>query len=489
MLITGLAIATVFLISLLSLSFVTRVGYALGCADKQTIRNVHTAYTPRVGGIGIAIAMAAAIPVVAFVLSDFDLLRSRNLPVYLGIGTAAVLLFALGVVDDFRHVNHRWKFMFQILAAEIMVGTGTVITAFDFGALGVVHLGWMAAPVTVLFIIGLINAMNLVDGLDGLAAGISFAALAASVFLLSRAGEPNLAKGLFVIMIALVAFIAFNFHPARIFFGDAGSLLIGVCVAAGVIHAFRTSGGGIATPSFLLPVFIPLLDTSTAMARRFIAGMSLFGADRDHIHHRVYQRIGDQAKTVLILWTATSVLSAASVLMLIGHWWTYLLGVLGASAAVGFLVWISGVYVLFSPAYVRDRLLRHRGDNRRLRGTLAKLVTNLEKSESLWEVNHMLLSVVSMLGCSSFNITFTAGRGESTFSWVRSDHLARVNEELTYDVFPIRHNGQVLGHVQAGWVKSQLDGLFEKRLLTEQLADGLAASSCIVLEQQKQPAA
>jgi len=420
--------------------------------------------------------MAISVPVLALVLSDFDVIRSGSLLTYLGIIGAAGLLFVVGLIDDFGNLSHRWKFLFQIAAAEILVASGTIIETLDFGALGTVPLGILAVPFTLLFVVGLINAMNFVDGLDGLAAGLSFISLGVCVALLSRAGELNLAKGLFVMMTCLVAFLAFNFHPAKIFLGDAGSLTIGLLVSAGVIHAFQTTGGGIAAPTFLLPVFIPLLDTGTAIVRRFIAGMSLFGADRDHIHHRIYQRTGSQTKTVLLMWSIALALGASALLLVTAESWLFALGVLTALSAISVLFWISGIYVLLNPNHIRERLHRHRNDNKRLRNSLAALVDQLEKSESLWEVNHMLVNTVSMLGCTSFIISFNAGRGESTFSWMRSDHHQRRPEDIVHDEFPIRSNGEVVGTVRAGWLKEQLDGLFEKRLLTEQLAEDIQAT-------------
>jgi UDP-GlcNAc:undecaprenyl-phosphate/decaprenyl-phosphate GlcNAc-1-phosphate transferase len=490
MLMTGLSIALVFGVSLVALILVTRLGYARGGDDKQSIRNVHSSYTPRVGGIGIFAAMLVALPFVGFIMGGFELPTSEALATYFGIFVAAALLFAVGLADDLFTVSHRWKLMAQIFAAEALVATGTIIPALDFGPLGVLSLGWLAAPFTLVFIVGLINAMNMVDGLDGLAAGLAFVALAACVFMLSRAGDFNFAKSLFLLMVGLVAFLSFNFHPARIFLGDAGSLTIGVLVATGVIHAFQTPAGGVATPAFLLPVFIPILDTLAAMTRRFIAGMSLFEADRDHIHHRIFQRTQSQTKTVLLMWAAAAALGLSAILITRGTASFKVLGTLLTLGSTGFLVWLSDLHVLFNPAYVFGRLRRHRTRNKRLRTGVSKLVARLKEAESMWEVNHMLVNLVSMLGCSSFSIGYETGeRGAAQFTWVSSRYGELEPSQVQIDEFPLRQGGEKIGTLRAGWPKEQVGDLFEKRLLTEQLAAALTISYREVALAQDQPAA
>lgn len=473
MVITIAAIGIVLFISLAIQYLVIRIGNVRNSLDKQSLRNVHEKYTPRVGGIGIILSFAIGVTVLAFGMNQFTLAPESPVNLYCGILGAALILFLLGIYDDSRNVSYRWKLLLQLLAAELLVGTGTLITSLDFGIFGILNLGVLAVPFTLLFIIGMINATNLVDGLDGLACGIGFFALAVSVFFISRSGDLNLARGFFVLMIAMVGFLAYNFHPAKAFLGDAGSLTLGMFIAVGVIHAFTRPSGGIATPAFILPVFIPLLDTGTSILRRFISGMGLFDADRDHIHHRILQRTNNQLRTVILIWIVSASLGVSSILLMQRQPLFVLIGVLSAALSISYLFYISGIYILFRPRYVLDKLRRDRLHNKRLRLGLHDLIKSLEKQKSLWEVNHLLVNLVSMLGCSSFSINFENPRGVSSFSWERSDAKFFSEEHFIKDEFPILHGEREVGRIKAEWLTHEVEDLFEKRLLTEKLAHGI----------------
>ena len=303
---------------------VWRLAVRVGAVVRPDERRVHLRPTPTLGGVAMFIAFLAAMGVAALLPRFRSIFSSSSEPI--GMVMAATVILAVGALDDLREVSAPAKVAGQVLAGSVLALAGVTMFFFrvpfaDFFVLS----PDLAFLVTVLWVVGMANAVNLIDGLDGLAAGV-VAIAAGALFIyanrLSGAGllEPeNIAPLVMAITCGLcVGFLPHNFSPAKVFMGDGGSLLLGLLMAAATISvggrtADQFSGQ---TYFFFAPLFIPffilgvpILDTGLAIVRRAMRGVSVSEADKEHLHHRLMQMGHGPRRSVLILWTWTAVLS------------------------------------------------------------------------------------------------------------------------------------------------------------------------------------
>lgn len=219
-----------------------------------------------------------------------------------GLMLGGTLIFLLGLYDDIRGVRARHKLIVQTLAALLVYGLGTRIGVITLGGAIGVDIGFLSLPLTLLWIVGVTNAFNLIDGMDGLATGIGLVVLSAVLLAAMMLGNLLVVVVSLVLVGSLLGFLRYNTSPARIFLGDSGSLFIGFMLAVLTIHGSlkSTTAVLVAIPVFALAV--PLLDTSVAILRRLIRGSPVFGPDARHIHHRL-QAIGlAPRKAAIVMW-------------------------------------------------------------------------------------------------------------------------------------------------------------------------------------------
>lgn len=281
-------------------------GYAhhRGLLDQPGGRKVHEVPIPRLGGVAMAIAIAVAIGGATIANPDLGStlgLRPNRAPAILaGVG----LLLVVGIVDDVRGMRALVKLAFQLAAATLAWWLGLSIDHLYF-PWGSLELGPLALPVTVAWIVGVINAVNLIDGLDGLAAGVVLTVLGAFGLLAAADGvDPTL----FIVAAtigAAVGFLAYNLHPATIIMGDTGSMVLGFVVAAVAISLVQD---GVYPQAPWVPIValgVPIADTVWAVVRRTARGEPFFVADRGHIHHQLL-RLGLGQRDAMLLLTAVS---------------------------------------------------------------------------------------------------------------------------------------------------------------------------------------
>ncbi|MDQ6910670.1 MAG: undecaprenyl/decaprenyl-phosphate alpha-N-acetylglucosaminyl 1-phosphate transferase [Actinomycetota bacterium] len=301
-----------------------RLATRWGAIAQPDERRVHTRPTPMLGGVAMLAAFLAALGVAALLPQFRAVFQSSSEP--LGVGVAAILILAVGMLDDMREVSAPAKVAGQVLAGSVLAMAGVTIFFFRVPFADFVVLSPdLAFLVTVLWVVGMANAVNLIDGLDGLAAGI-VAIAAGGLFVyatrLSDVGllEPeNMAPLLVAITCGLcVGFLPHNFHPAKVFMGDGGSMLLGLLMAAATISvggrtADQFSGqtyfffAPLVIPFFILGV--PIVDTLFAIVRRAVKRASLSQADKQHLHHRLMRLGHGPRRSVLILWVWTAMLS------------------------------------------------------------------------------------------------------------------------------------------------------------------------------------
>jgi UDP-GlcNAc:undecaprenyl-phosphate/decaprenyl-phosphate GlcNAc-1-phosphate transferase len=311
--------------TLLLTPLVRRWSLALGLVDAPGGRKVHPTAVPRVGGIAIVLASAGAIALSRtewFPLATFSA-PAPTAPLW-PVLTGALLVFAIGLADDVASLGVLPKLAVQTLAAALVVGSGLLIERLTVGGT-TVQLGVLAYPVTLLWLIVLTNAFNLIDGIDGLATGVAIIAGAACAIILVARGHTMEATVLVALTGAAIGFLPFNFAPASIFLGDGGSLLFGFVLASTAITGWQKGATALAAGVPLLLFALPLADAMTALLRRAARrpeGSSvsisrvlsqIVEPDRGHIHHRLAQRGWPTRRVVLVLYAITLLLSLAAV--------------------------------------------------------------------------------------------------------------------------------------------------------------------------------
>jgi len=311
-----LPLASTFIAAIVVATFLTpvaeKIALKYNAIDKPDERKVHCSPKPLWGGIAIAlgviIAVCLSIIIFKSVRNCLDPRTTRNLT---GIFIGGVLMVILGMIDDKISVPAKIKFLAQILIAVILIKFDVVITFLTIPGIGLVYLpAWLSWAGTIFWIVGLTNAINLMDGLDGLLAGIStiFALLFFIVALL---------KGQFIVAMIMMAlggaslgFLRYNFNPARIFMGDTGSLFLGLMYSSlSIVGALKVT----TTAALFIPLLImgvPVLDTSFAIIRRFIKRKPIFSPDKEHVHHRLLECGLSHKQAVLYIYIICGTLGA-----------------------------------------------------------------------------------------------------------------------------------------------------------------------------------
>jgi len=300
-------------------------------------RDVHQTPTPRLGGLAIFVSMLAA-TAVASQVGWFDEVFDNPRDVYALLGAAAIVV-AIGFVDDLIDLDWLTKLAGQILAAGLVAWQGVQIVSIPIGGL-TLFSPTLSLVLTVLAIVLVMNAVNFIDGLDGLVAGVTL--IASGVFFIysfllatGEADTPyfNYASLFTAILLGgMLGFVPINWHPAKLFLGDSGSLLVGLIMATTAISVTGQIDPATVSASQLLPAFIPmllplavlivpLLDFLLAVLRRLRAGMSPFEADRQHLHHRLLDMGHTHLQAVLILYAWTAVLAVGTLLFLFADWY------------------------------------------------------------------------------------------------------------------------------------------------------------------------
>ena len=276
--ILGLVFFTALFLSLFIVPVTIVLARKVGAVDIPKGRSSHSTPTTRLGGVGIASSL---------ILSCLMFLPLSGFPLAFLAGLLAIIV--TGLIDDIFDVGPRWKFVGQIVGSVtfIYLGGGSLVHLGDFLGVGEITLGWFAVPFTVFCMVGGMNAFNLSDGLDGLAAGMSAIAAVFLAYFSSHAGAPDLVMVCVALLGALMGFLRYNSYPAKLFMGDCGSLTLGYVLVAVLVSGSQRAACHIPLVAWALVIALPLLDTLLVMARRVYHGHSPFLPDRTHLHHHL----------------------------------------------------------------------------------------------------------------------------------------------------------------------------------------------------------
>jgi UDP-GlcNAc:undecaprenyl-phosphate GlcNAc-1-phosphate transferase len=274
----------------------------LGVVDRPGGRRLNRRPVPRLGGL--AIFLGLLVPSLAFL----DLSGEMR-----GILLGAAVACVVGAVDDFRGLTPPVKLAGQVLAASIPTMFGVWIDHFTFPFVGVVDLpAWVGVPLTIVWVVAVMNMVNFLDGMDGLAAGVCAIAGTTFAVLALSLGKVDAAVLSAVVAGACIGFLRHNFFPARIFMGDSGALVLGFTLASVSIAGLLKTASTVVLLMPLVVLAVPIIDTSFVVAKRLKYRRPIYGADRSHLHHRFVSIGFSQRRAALTMWAWTAALGAAA---------------------------------------------------------------------------------------------------------------------------------------------------------------------------------
>lgn len=291
------------LFSLIITPITIKLSKKFNTTDKPNARKVHKEPIPTLGGLAIFIS---------FLLGLTILQPESSYHVVIIIG--AFLIILLGFFDDITDLSPKFKFIVQVgIACFVVLGGGLHIEFVNLPFGGQIEFGFMSSLITVFWIVGVTNAINLIDGLDGLAAGVSAIALFTIAGMAILMGDVYVATMTLVLFFSTVGFLRYNFYPAKIFMGDTGALFLGYMISVLALLGFKN----VTIVSFVIPIFIlavPISDTLIAIIRRYVNKKPLSSPDSSHLHHRLLHMGFSHKHTVLFIYSLSTMFSVAAIL-------------------------------------------------------------------------------------------------------------------------------------------------------------------------------
>ncbi len=405
-----------FLASLLLTPGIRDLFLKLGLVDlPDDQRKLHDHPTPRSGGIAIMLACAVAFAAAYLLRPAGSVINIQHRVLITAVFPATLLIFAIGVADDLFDMRPRYKLFGQCLAAVFAVSLGAHLT------LPYLPL-WLSALISILWLLACTNAVNLIDGMDGLASGVSLLAAGTTLVVALLHHNYGLMLATAPLVGALLGFLRYNFAPASVFLGDAGSLTIGFILGClGMVWSTHSVGLGLLGP--LLALALPLIDVTLAISRRYLRRVPIFKADRGHIHHRILALGFSTRRATLILYGCCLVFAGLALLQSFGRQ-EFDIVIL----ALFLIIILLGVHRL---EYVEFRAVRQVLQNGALRNIVADEITMQElrhalssssTAEECWRALHKLyedphISEVTMhIGGREFKYVNEIMSGEPTYS-------------------------------------------------------------------------
>lgn len=298
------------IISFLTTPLVRKLAFRVGAVDiPKDNRRMHKEPIPFLGGVAIYIAVIASMLI-------FMPLKSTTIVAFIIGGTIIMLT---GLVDDFRDLSPKKKLALQLLAGLVLVLGGVTIKKLTYpfttdGSSRVITLSyWLSVPISLFWVVGITNTINLIDGLDGLSAGVSTISSLTLMIVAYKLGYREIVIISGIVAGSTLGFLPYNFNPAKIFMGDAGALFLGFMLSAITIEGVMKSAATIAIVVPIMILGIPIFDTTFAICRRLAKGQHPMQADKGHLHHRLLNHGYSQRQTVLILYGISIIFGAISV--------------------------------------------------------------------------------------------------------------------------------------------------------------------------------
>jgi UDP-GlcNAc:undecaprenyl-phosphate GlcNAc-1-phosphate transferase len=462
-------------VAVLFTPFVRWLAIRVGAVSAPRARDIHERAVPRLGGIAIAAAFFAPL----FALSVIDTsvaatLRAQPL-LALGLLVGGVALGALGVADDTIGLRARSKFAVQLCVAVFAYAMGFRIEAVSIPIFGVWEMGVFALPITALWIVGVVNAVNLIDGLDGLAAGVIFFAALTNFVVAVIGMQVFVAVVMAAIMGAMVGFLFYNFNPAHIFMGDSGSYFLGYLLAtASLTGAMQKTSTAVSLLVPMVALGVPIFDTLFSMLRRTLERRSMFSPDRGHVHHRLIDMGITHRRAVILLYGVSILLMVSAIAIALGRSWESGVALLVASVVLTGLIRFVGYF-----EYVRLRRAALSSEydtrTRALRRLVPELTVALGEAMSHEQVWSCLVRFAAQADCASLRLE-TRAISERRWPAIAGPDVA---SGLDSARFPLHPDGYVeFGFPSSGKLSAHSDILLQ--LCADGVESALARCSSVI---------
>ena len=438
-------------ISLITTPLVVRLAHAVRIVDRPGTRKIHSTIVPRIGGLVLVVSMLAVIvPVLLLdspVAEAFAQLRTKIVTLL----ACGVFIFLVGLVDDARGLSAGIKLILQIFAATAICMSGARIDHLVINP----ELSWtfseLSWPLTVLWIVGITNAVNLIDGLDGLAAGISAVTCAVISAFALYTGQMVMAVLMFTLLGSLAGFLVFNFNPAKIFLGDSGSMFLGFFLASASVMCPTKSYTLVALALPAVALGVPIFDTLFSMMRRTLNRRSMFAPDRGHIHHRIMDMGLSQRQAVLLMYAVTILAAGVGLFMMMTR------DLFAVLIFIGALVPLIVMFRVFGAVRFRETLAsmqRNRAMARQARqqqSGFEEMQLRLGETDSLDKWWLVIRRAARKLGMEKVALTITEPDGYSqTLQWNTPDQTTPSHKmiRVTIPFKDKRNDGVVRAEVE-----------------------------------------
>jgi UDP-GlcNAc:undecaprenyl-phosphate GlcNAc-1-phosphate transferase len=458
----------------------TRKGWV---SPPQDRRHVHQSPLPRLGGVAIFLAFSVSVGVWLALTRVFPRLIDGLAPAtLLRIYVPACLIFGLGIYDDFRGSSPYLKFAVQAIAAGMLFAGG--MRVLDLPLIFSHSLPWFVGlPLTVLWVVAVTNAFNLIDGLDGLAAGSAL--FSTLVFFVCTLVNHSWLEALMSVTLAgaILGFLRFNFNPATIFLGDSGSLFVGFMLSALALAGAQKAPTFVAVAIPVVSFGLPILETLLSVLRRLISGRPIFTADREHIHHKLLQMGFSHRQVVIVLYAVSAIFAMLSLFLL----WPTGSTVGLVLAVVGTGIWL-GVQQLNYPEFGELRRMAQRTIEQRqiVINDLAirRAVEELKVAGNFEQVRSILVAAFEGNDFDAFELQAMhppidharSNESKRRFHWSKFPHMRAISSEpswkLTLDL--VTTSNQPSGSLVVYRSYSDRDLQLDVNLLTSQFPAALA---------------
>ncbi len=403
-------------------------------------RHVHQAPLPRLGGVAIFLAFSVSLSVWLGLSFIFPRLLEGLAPTtLLRIYVPACLIFCLGIYDDLRGAGPYWKFSVQAVAAAMLFAGGMRVLDLPL-IFGAHSLPWFVGlPLTVLWVVAVTNAFNLIDGLDGLAAGSALFSTMV-VFVVSLVDHSWLGSLMSVTLAgAILGFLRFNFNPATIFLGDSGSLFIGFMLSALALAGAQKAPTFVAVAIPVVSFGLPILETLLSILRRLISGRPIFTADREHIHHKLLQMGFSHRQVVIVLYAVSAMFAMLSLFLL---WPTgSTLGLV--LAVVGTGIWLGVQHLNYIEFGELRRVAQRTIDQRQIvinNLSVRRAVQELKVAADFDQVRSVLIAAFDSNDFDAFELQLKSLAGDHVatgdtgrhFHWSKFPHMAAISSQPSW---------------------------------------------------------
>lgn len=472
---------------------VRKLALRVGALSPPGGRHIHHAPTPRLGGLAILMAFFAPLIGLYFVESAVAAMVRAETRKVIGLAAGGLLVSAVGAIDDIRHVRPLYKVAVQFIAAVIAFWAGFRIEGVLLPFAGELNMGSFAPVVTALWIVGITNAVNLIDGLDGLAAGVVLFASLTNFIVGAIAGGDFVCLMMATMFGVLVAFLRYNAHPARIFMGDSGSYFLGYVLAlTSLVGASQKASTTIALLTPILAMGVPIFDTLFTITRRYLERRPIFSADRGHIHHRLLDMGITHKRAVHILYGISVVFTGLGIAISLGRSWEVGLSLLIATALIVGLMKYVGYFEQLRPALQGGAPLQH-AHLKRLRLVMPALPSRLSAAESEQALWDRLCELGNELQFDQIDIVKLdladneSGTPKSLYRWERYPKASRLSDTMIHACFCLGEEQTATHEIRFAWESagSELSPQMEILLLvlTDMLSTELSRLNSALIPQ------